>query len=38
MTKLQWNFYQNKKILIHENAPEYIVCKIAASFVQEEMS
>ena len=28
--KLKWNFNQNKKIFIHENASENIVCEIAA--------
>ena len=28
--KLQWNFNQNKKLFIYENASEYIVCKMAA--------
>ena len=28
--KLQWNFNQNKKLFIHENVSEYIVCETAA--------
>ena len=28
--KLQWNFNQNTKLFIHENASENIVCKMAA--------
>ena len=28
--KLQWNFNQTSKHFIHENASEYIVCKVAA--------
>ena len=28
--KLQWNFNQNTKLFIHENASESIVCKMAA--------
>ena len=30
--KLQWNFNQNTKIFIHENAPENIVCEMVAIF------
>ena len=36
--KLQWTFNQNTKFFIHENASENIVCKMAALFVQGEMS
>ena len=28
--KLQWNFYQNTKLFIYENASENIVCQMAA--------
>ena len=28
--KLQWNFVQNRKLFIHGNASEYIVCEMAA--------
>ena len=28
--KLHWNFNQNTKFSIHENASKYIVCKVAA--------
>ena len=35
--KLQWNFNENKKLSIHENASEYFVCNKAAIF-QGEMS
>ena len=28
--KLQWNFNQNRKLFIHGNASEYIVCELAA--------
>ena len=28
--KLQWNFNQNRKLFIHGNASEYIVCEMAA--------
>ena len=28
--KLQWNFYQNRKLFIHGNASWYIVCEMAA--------
>ena len=31
--KLQWNFNQNIKLFIHENATENIVCKMAAILV-----
>ena len=30
MNKVQWNFHQNIKLFIHENAFESIVCKMAA--------
>ena len=30
MNKLQWNFYQNTKLLIHEIALENIVCEMTA--------
>ena len=30
LIKLQWNFKQNTKLLIHENASQNIVCEIAA--------
>ena len=30
--KLQWNFIQNAKFFIHENASENIVCEMAAIF------
>ena len=30
MNNLQWNFNQNWKLFIHENASEYIVCEMAA--------
>ena len=33
--KLQWNFNQNIKLFIHENASEYIVCKKAAILSSE---
>ena len=28
--KLQWNFNQNRKIFIHRNASEYIICEMTA--------
>ena len=28
--KLQWNFYQNAKLLIHVNASDNIVCEMTA--------
>ena len=33
--KLQWNFNQNTKHFIHENAFENIVCEMAATFSRE---
>ena len=30
MNKLQWNFNQNTKLFIHENASEKIVCEMVA--------
>ena len=33
-SKLQWNFNQNTKLFIHENAPEIMVCEMAAIFVR----
>ena len=39
MNKLQWNFIQNMKLFIHENAYENIIYKMAAIyFSKEEMS
>ena len=34
--KFQWNFNQNAKLFIHENASEYIVCDMAAIFSMED--
>ena len=36
--KLQWNFTQNTKLSIHENASENIVCEMAAILSRGEMS
>ena len=36
--KLQWNFNQNTKRFIHENASENIVCEMVAIFVLGEIS
>ena len=33
--KPQWNFNQNTKFFIHENASEYIVCEMAAILARE---
>ena len=33
--KIQWNFNRNKKLVIHENASEYIVCKMTATLSRE---
>ena len=30
MNKFQWNFNQNTKLFIHENASENVVCEMAA--------
>ena len=30
MNKLQWNCYEEKKLFIHENASENIICEMAA--------
>ena len=30
MKKLHWNFDQNSKLFIHENAYENVVCEMAA--------
>ena len=35
-TKLQWNFNQNTKFFIQENAFENIVCQNGGHFVQVE--
>ena len=36
--KLQWNFDQNTKLLIHENATENNVCEMEAILSKGEMS
>ena len=33
--KVKWNFNQNTKLFIHENAPENIVGELAAIFARE---
>ena len=38
MNKLQWNFNQNIKLFIHENASENIICEMAAILSTGEMS
>ena len=35
--KIQWNFNQNTKIFVHENASENIVYEMAAIFEHGEM-
>ena len=38
MDKLKWNFNENTKLFIHENASENIICEMAPIFFQGEMS
>ena len=36
--KFQWNFNQNTKLFIHEDASKNIVCEMVAIVSEEEMS